>query len=283
MYTIAILEDALSVLDTLVDTEAGLSLAEIVRRTGLSKNKAFRILYTLEQRNLVRKQNNGHYVLGVGCLIYGERARKQIDLIDAARPVMDRLVAETDETVFLGVLDGQQALCIDARESSKSIRLYARIGRRVPLHAGSIPKLLFAHLPDPVREQWLGEIELTPMTPYTVTDPDLLRQQLIHIRVQGYAITSNDLDEGATSVAAPIRDHTGRVVAALSVAGPSPRFSQERVGAVLALVLEGAAQISANLGYRPARRASEPEGEALLSPSHPTTVPSPSSPPSAKE
>ncbi len=283
MYTIAILEDALSVLDTLVDTEAGLSLAEIVRRTGLSKNKAFRILYTLEQRNLVRKQNNGSYVLGVGCLIYGERARKQIDLIDAARPVMDRLVTETDETVFLGVLDGQQALCIDARESSKSIRLYARIGRRVPLHAGSIPKVLFAHLPDPVRERWLEELELTPMTPYTVTDPNVLRQQLIHIRAQGYAITSNDLDEGATSVAAPIRDHAGQVVAAISVAGPSQRFSEERIGTVLRLVLDGAAQVSANLGYRPARPASAPATEGLLSSSHPIATPSPSSPHSAKE
>ena len=171
---------------------------------------------------------------------------------------MDQLVVETGETVFLGALDGRQALCIDARESPQSIRLYARIGRRSPLYAGSIPKLLFAFLPDPVREEWLQELELTPITSYTVTDRDQLRQQLIHIRSQGYAITSNDLDEGATSVAAPIRDHTGQVVAAISVAGPSQRFSEDRIDWILTQVLKGAAEISANLGC-PATRAGSRE------------------------
>ncbi len=255
-YTIAVLEDAIRVLETFLDGEERLTLARITRESGLTKNKVFRILSTLEKHRFVERDDTGAYRLGVRFLDFGQRVQNQMDLLEASRPVMDWLVQETRETVFLGVIDGQEALCVDMRESPQSIRLYAQVGRRAPLYTGGVPKVLLAFLPDEERQALLDSMELKPITPYTITDRRALEGLLQQIREQGYVVTADDLDEGAHSIAAPIWDHRGRIVAAISVAGPSNRFTEERIQRYLALVREGAARISRALGYRPPQAAS---------------------------
>lgn len=226
-----------------------LTLAEITRTTNLSKNKVFRILYTLEKHHYVNKDEHGAYRLGLRFLDFGQQVKEQMNLLEASQPVMDWLVDQTNETIFLGVVEGTVALCVDARESSQSIRLFARVGRRAPLYAGGVPKLLLAFMPEERRDVLLDKIELKPITPHTITDRQVLMAELDRIRSQGYVVAADDLDEGAHSVAVPIRDHTGAVVAAISVAGPSHRFTSERIEQFLSLVQAGATRISRALGY----------------------------------
>lgn len=249
-YTIAVLEDAIHVLETFLNGGERLTLAEITRTCGLSKNKTFRILSTLEKHRLVERDDTGAYRLGVRFLDFGQRVRREMDLLQASRPVMDWLVEQTRETVFLGVIDGSEALCVDMRESPQSIRLFAEVGRRAPLHTGGVPKVLLAFLPDEERDALLDTIELKPITPHTITDRHTLEKVLREIREQGYIVTADDLDAGAHSIAAPIWDHRGRVVAAISVAGPSNRFTDDRIREYVKLVCQGAAQISRALGCR---------------------------------
>lgn len=249
-YTIAVVEDAIRVLDTCLNADGPISLADITRETGLVKNKTFRILATLEKHHLVERSGNGGYRLGVRFLSFGEDVRGQMDLVQASQTVMDRLAAETEESIFLGVVDGREALCVEARESKRSIRLYARVGRRSPLYVGGVPKVLLAYLPEDQRQALLEETTFQAFTPHTIRSRDELEGLLKTIREQGYIVTADDLDLGAHSVAAPIWNYEGRVVAAISIAGPSARFTPEAIERYVTLVRLGASEISAKLGYR---------------------------------
>lgn len=249
-YTIAVVEDAIRVLETCLDVDEPMSLAEITRQTGLVKNKAFRILSTLEKHHLVERNGGDGYRLGVRFLSFGERVRGQMDLVQASQMVMDRLAAETGESIFLGVVDGQEALCVEARESKRSIRLYARVGRRSPLHVGGVPKVLLAYLPEEERDLLLDDTPFEVFTPHTIRARDELEELLEQIQEQGYIVSADDLDIGAHSVAAPIWNYGGRVIAAISIAGPSSRFTPEAIERYVTLVRIGASEISAKLGYQ---------------------------------
>jgi IclR family KDG regulon transcriptional repressor len=248
-YTIGVIEDAIHVLETFLNGQECLTLAQITKESGLVKNKVFRILSTLEKHRFVARDEGGHYRLGVRFLGFGQRVRDQMNLLRVSQPIMDWLVAETSESIFLGIVDGVEALCIDARESPRSIRLFAQVGRRAPIYAGGVPKLLLAFMPEEQRNALLDSITLEPLTPYTITDRTVLEELLQKIRQQGYVVTADDLDVGAHSIAAPIRDHQGQVVAAISVAGPSSRFTAEHIDRYLNLVQKGTSQISRALGY----------------------------------
>lgn len=249
-YTIAILEDAIHVLELLLETDTPLTLADLTKRSDYSKNKVFRILHTLEKYNYVRR-DDGEYRLGLRLFDYGLQIQREMSLLEASRPIMDWLVEETRESIFLGVLDGNEVLCVDARESPRSIRLYADVGRRAPVYTGGVPKVLLAFMSDEARNALLDDIELRPITPYSIVDRDELDAVLASTRDRGYLVAADDLDEGAHSIAAPIFDHSGSVTAAISIAGPSHRFTGETVQRYVELVQEGAQQISRALGHTP--------------------------------
>ncbi|MDQ4078128.1 MAG: IclR family transcriptional regulator [Chloroflexota bacterium] len=248
-YTISVLEDAINVLELFIKEDSPLTLTEIHKASGLSKSKAFRILVTLEEHSLVQRDEAGQYLLGPRFLVYGQRVQKQMSLLTASRPVMDWLVQETTESIFLGIIDGTEALCIDVRQSPHSIRLYAEVGRRAPLYVGGVPKVLLAFLPSEERDDLLDEIELVPITSKTIVDRDTIEEILQQIREQGYVVTADDLDEGAHSIAAPIFDQHGNVIAAISMAGPSKRILEGGIARYVNLVREGAARVSHSLGY----------------------------------
>lgn len=252
-YTVAVLDDAIELLELLSDNPDGMSLAQITDTSGFVKNKVFRILYTLEKHRMVERDEEGRYYVGCRLLEFGRHIQNQSLLLEASRPVMDRLVVETRESIFLGVMSGADVLCIDARESPRSIRLYAQVGRRAPLHSGGVPKVLFAFLPDEERASMLDlfyENEaLIGMDQDTLMDRHTLENRLKQIRKQGYAIVVDELDKGAHSIAAPIHNHLHQVIAGISIAGPSSRFDSEAVERYIHLVCEAADQISRSLGY----------------------------------
>lgn len=248
-YRIAVVEDAITVLETLLQEDRALSLAELTQRTGMVKNKVFRILATLSVHRLVVRSSGG-YSLGLRFVEFGEHVRGRDVLIQTAGPVMDELLTETQETIFLGVIDGLETLIIDARQSPRSVRLTGAIGRRGPMHTGGMPKTLLAHLPDELQTAMLDRLSLDPITPFTVTDRGKLTNILSQIRSQGYVVTADDLDLGAVSIAAPVRDYSGEVVAAMSIAGPISRFPDDVAQHYVQLILSATNRVSQAMGYR---------------------------------
>lgn len=248
-YSISVLDYALRALEVLLMAGAqGLGLSELAVRLNVNKSRAFRILTTLEQQGfVVQDEATKSYRLGLKLLHFGEAVRRDLHLPQVAAPVLDQLATATGETVFLGVIDGLEAVCVDKRESRHPVRLYAEIGRRAPLHAGGIPRVLLAFraLED---TDIVSRLPLKPITSETLVDRERLVEELARIRERGYAVSVNDLDIGVTAVAAPIRDHLGRVTAAVGVSGPNERLPEASIAGLAARVRAAAATISRGLG-----------------------------------
>lgn len=249
-YTIEVVKNTCQILNVFLGEGRPLTLTEITALTGLTKNKAFRILATLQECEFLERTPTGAYYLHVRFLEFGRQVRKRLNVAEVGAPVLDWLVAETGESAFISILDRTRALCVAARESPSEVRMAASVGRRLPLYAGSTPIILLAFMPDEEREALLDRIELVPLTSETITDRATLEKYLAQVRKQGYVVTPEDLTEGARGVGAPIRDFSGQVVASMSIAGIASHFTGERVERYVKLILEGAARISKALGYK---------------------------------
>lgn len=248
-YNIAVLESTLRILECFLENgHEGRALSDLSKQLGLTKSRAFRILSTLEKNGYIHQDpDNRQYRLGFKFLQLGNKVQHGLRLVEVAGPILTELAEKTGESIFLGVLDGCEAVCVDRRESKHNIRLFAEIGRRAPLHTGTVPKILLAFQSPAFIEEYLSR-PLARMTDQTITDSQLLLAALHNIRERGVAISRDDLDPGACSVGAPIRDHSGAVVAALSVAGPESRFSPETIPQILDLVREATEEIGRRLG-----------------------------------
>ena len=250
-YTIQALGHALHVLESFLETDRAVQgVSGISESLGLNKSRVFRILNTLEQHRFVEQDpNTKQYRLGLRLMAFGDTVRRRLDIVMVAGSILDDLAERSGETVHLSVLDGDEAMCVAKRESKHGVRLYAEVGRRVPLHVGGTPKVLLAYMPQERRDQILRTQPLARLARQTITDPDTIESILAQTRRDGYNISRDDLDPGAQAVAAPIRDHTGEVIAAISVAGPQARFTPDKVAYFLDLVPDSAETISRKLGY----------------------------------
>ena len=246
-YVIAALDKGLLLLSHLAE-HPNSGVSEIAARTGSTKSQVFRLLHTLTRRGFVHKDpETRNYNLGHACLYLGERARKQSSLVAIADGVMEWLVRETQENVHLVVRVNARSVVVALKESKQPLRLYAEVGREGPLHAGGSSMVLLAHAPEAVVDEVLAG-ELVAFTPNTETRPEHVRRTLMKIRRSGFHVALEDLDDGAFSIAAPVRDHGGQVVAAVSVAGPVSRLTTTTERTHVELVLRAAQEISRGLG-----------------------------------
>lgn len=233
--------------------EEALGVSELARRLGLGKSVVHRLLVTLAAEGLIEHDERG-YRLGIVMYELGEAVRVHMDLHAAAAPVLVHVREQTGESVQVGVLDGVEVVYVDRLESAHSLRLLTETGRRVPAHCTSSGKVLLAHLDPPVLEGHL-ERPLDRLTPHTIVDPDALRAELRRVRAQGWASAVDEREVGVASLAAPVRDVSGRVVAALSVAAPVARVGAKQRRRIAADVVEGAEAVSRRLGHSPERGA----------------------------
>jgi DNA-binding IclR family transcriptional regulator len=153
------------------------------------------------------------------------------------------------------VLDGGEIVSIGRAESPHALRMPGAVGRRSPAHCTAIGKVLLAHLPEPEQRAHLASTPLKTLTRRTLVRPDLLLRELRAVRQRGYAIDDEEIYPGVRCVGAPVRNHTGAVVAAISVAGPTTRLPREHFPRFAAEVLKAAGEVSRGLGYRGAAEA----------------------------
>ena len=247
-YVVAALDRSMQLLEQLALTP-DIGISEIAKRAGATKTQAFRLLYTLELGGYVRKDPASRtYALGYRILYLAEHISRQTVLIRTAQPYMRELASATGENVHLIVREGLHSVCIALEESEQPVRLYAAVGRLGPLHAGGGSTVLLAYAPADVQNEILAG-RLEAFTPYTLTDPEQVRELLAQIQRQGYHLAKEDVDLGAYSVATCIRDHSGDVVAALSVAGPCSRLNARSQQTHTQEVVAAARAISEQLGW----------------------------------
>lgn len=251
-YSISSVRSAVALLEAFLQPPHEFGLTELSRMTGQTKNQTFRLLQTLaDDRVVVIDPESKRYSLGYRLLEWGVVAQKSSPLVKAVSPVMDCLADDIQETVVLTTLaDEHSAICIDKRESSQALQISARVGRRVPLHAGAGSKCLLAYSPAERIERFIQQASPFPrFTARTITDADHLRHELSQIRQHGFSLSDEDLDDGACSVAAPIRDNLGQVIAAISIASPKTRFGAEDLARNKQAVMEAAGKVSYQLRH----------------------------------
>lgn len=230
-----------------------LGISELSRAVRLPKATVHRLVTVLVGRGfLARDPVTAQYRVGLTPFRLGNLFLAQTHAGQAALPVIHELARLTGETVNLNVVIDRHRICIEKAESTHDIRHAVELGRPMPLHAGASGKVLLAYLPEEEVRAVIGA-GVGRLTGRTIVEPARLRRSLAEIRRRGYAVTSDERVEGASAVSAPVRDGTGRVVAGLTISGPTYRFTPERVRRFIALGLDGARKISAALGYEATR------------------------------
>ena len=247
-YTVAAVDEALRLL-RLVARNPGLGVTEIARRSGNTKGRAFRLLATLEQHDLVKRRGStALYYLGTGALEVGTAAQSQMDVVSILRDPMDMLAAAFNETVVVRMREGLETVCVSWYGSTRTLRARGVVGSRRPLYAGASSKVLLAFAPADVQVAVL-EQHRDQFTTATLTDRRALLDELQQVRSSGYATSDGERVDSTAALAVPVRDKSGTVVASLSISAPSSRMREPRRGEMLeALLLQGALA-SGVLGY----------------------------------
>jgi DNA-binding IclR family transcriptional regulator len=239
---------AIALLRVLAASGSAVALSDLARKTGLSKTSTFHLLRTLEIEKFVARDEGGRYRLSWGAYEIGSAVTRSVDLTRTARPHLDRLAEATGEATLLGILEGESVLYIDRGQADQSFTMVANVGRRSPLHTNASGKLLLAYAQSAVIDG-ITSSELERRTFATITDPAILRRELDTIRTRGYATCWQEQETGLNSIATPVRDYTGTVCAALTVAGPSNRLTKRSVPRIVAIIQQEADQVSESLGW----------------------------------
>jgi IclR family KDG regulon transcriptional repressor len=250
-YTVQALERALNILDCFTFQKREMRLSELVQETGLNKTTAKRLIANLAARGYLQQDpKSKHYQLGLRLFELGGIVFSSFSLRKAAAYPMSHLENSTGATVLLGAIMEDQLVYMDKREGKGMIRISSDIGWRRPLHYGMLGMVLMAYLSVEEINEILEKDPLGAHTPHSITDEYDFKHRLGEIRKDGYVIEREEAVEGIVGIAAPIRDYSRRVVAALGVALPVGQLNEEEgVKTIVDLVKNTTDAISSDLGY----------------------------------
>ncbi len=240
---------AVDVLEYLAERDDG-SVTDLAVALGVHKSTAFRLLAALESRGLVEQvTERGRYRLGFGLVRLAGAASARLELVEQSRPVTRRLAVEVGETVNVARLEDDAAINLDQVLGGATVATQNWVGQRTPLHATSSGKVLLAAA-DPVSRARLLGRPLQAFTPATITGRAALEAELDGVARAGWAVTREELEVGMNAIAAPVRGRDGKVIAAVSVSGPSYRLGPDRFESVAAAVIAAGEEISRRIGWR---------------------------------
>lgn len=248
MADVQSLKRAFDILQAIADNDEGVGLSEIARQVTLPKSTVSRMLSTLESLNAVKRLKDADgYQIGDAIVTLSANVSYPRTLIAIARPFLQELSQQTGETISLGIPDGDMSKTIDQINGHGEWQLRSWVGKRLPLYCTSDGKLYLAAW----KEQALAEYLSQPFERYTentITDPALIRQELVQIRSRGFAWNRCERDVDLASIAVPIRDENGHTVAAVCMFGPAFRFPAEgKEEEYVQLALDAANKISYRL------------------------------------
>lgn len=245
---VGVVTKVLRILEMLHDSAAGLQLKEVAEKTAINKSTAYRVLAHLENEGYVFRDSAGAYAIGVRLARLGSGASYQTTMRKIGRPVLEELARITGETVSLAVLEGREVLYLDVMESPHTFRQVSQIGMRHPLYCTALGKAMLAFYPEQEQKCLISGIDFERFTPHTITCAVNLRKELTLIRQRGYSLDNEEVYLGSRCVGAPILDASDRVIAALSVSGPTTRITRDRIPTFAVAARQAAAEVSTNLG-----------------------------------
>jgi len=244
---------AIDTINAIAEAESA-GIRELSNINGYPPSTIHRIAAILVERHYLQQDPiTRQYSLSFRFLELGTRVQQKIHLTSIARPHIERLMAETRESVNLAVRDGDSMVYLDIAQSNHSIlRLFTRPGARGPLYATGVGKLFLSKMDEAELDAYLARSNLTPFTPYTLVGKDKIIKDLERIRNRDYSVDNEEMEEGVRCVAALIFDHQGKPAASVSITGAAMRVTPDRIKLFGNLVTKCALTISRQLGYNPA-------------------------------
>jgi IclR family pca regulon transcriptional regulator len=241
----------LSVIGSFSDGQPVMTISMVAAKTGLTRATARRILHTLRQLDYVAADGD-QFRLTPKVLSIGYAYLSALALPELAYPYMEQLVGQVHESVSLAVLDGRDIVYVARVPTKRIMSVTLTVGTRLPAFATSMGRVLLADLPSDAVDAVLGDEPFPALTSRTIRTPEALRELLVAVRDQGYALTDQELEDGLRSLAVPIRSADGRAGAALNVAAHAGRVSAEAMlDDFLPRLREAAAGIESALSHRP--------------------------------
>ena len=251
-YLIQAVSHALDLLEQFHGEVDELGVTELSKRLKLHKNNIFRLLATLESRGYIEQNRvTENYRLGLKTLELGQTFIRQLGLLRQSRPVLEEIVRACNETAYVAIVKDFNSIYLDAVETDKTVRVVTRVGCRLPAYCSAAGKVQIASINEEELDNYINNTDFKSFTNNTITDREKLRKELQQVLENGYAIDDEELDVGVKCVSAPIRDYTRRIVGAVSISGPSIRFSKERMEReLIPLVVKSSEEISAKFGFQ---------------------------------
>jgi IclR family acetate operon transcriptional repressor len=238
-------ERSLGLLEKVVGAGGEIGVRELGQASGLPVGTTHRLLKALVKQGFVsHNPSTRRYGVGPTALALAAKIGSSRSLTQLAQPYLQKLVELTGESANLAALDGEGIIYLAHVEAARTVRMFTKVGNRVPLHATGTGKAILASMPLEKRRVLLAGQRLKRYTPNTITDRRVLEAELEAIRERGYAIDAGELEEGVHCIAVPVRDHGAEVTASISVSGPSSRLTLARIGSLAPNVLRIAQAIS---------------------------------------
>jgi len=249
-YLINSILRASNVLRCFLGEKTHLKISELAHELHLDRSTTYRILLSLEKCGLVEKDpKTGEYSLGLSTFEIGNTYIRRMDFIKASNPIMTELAMRVQETTHLAVLSDTEIVYVDKVDSPRTLGVMSKIGQRGPVYCTALGKVLLAFQPENDQSRIIRKIRLTPFTPRTITSKQKLVEELKAIRKQGYALDHREIEQEVECIGAPIQDHLGNVIAALSISGPQRKIGTPQEKHFVAEVIRAAGLISSKLGY----------------------------------
>jgi DNA-binding IclR family transcriptional regulator len=253
-YLINSILRASNVLRCFLGEKSHFKISEIARQLKLDRSTTYRILLSLEKCGLVEKdQKTGEYSLGLSTFEIGNTYLRRMDFIKISKPIMTELSLKVQETIHLAVISDTEIVYVDKVDSPRTLGVMSKIGQRAPVYCTALGKVLLAFQPENEQSRIIRKIRLTPLTPRTITSKEKLVEELKAIRKQGYSLDHREIEGEVECIGAPIRDHLGNVIAALSISGPQKKIGTPQERQFVSSVVKATALISSKLGYMEAK------------------------------
>ena len=249
-YRVKSIEKAMLMLKLFTPKCSELTLGELSEGLAVHKSTAYRIAVTLSEGGFLRRNSQkGTYSLGLKILNLSSTLINSLELRTQARPYLEKLVKEINETVHLGVLDQDEVVYIDKLDASRGIRIFSDIGKRAPCHCTALGKALLADLPPETVRRILEKKGMKCYTPNTIVNVSSFLEHMIKVKQDGYALDLEEHEPLVHCIAVPIRDYTQNTIATLSVTFIIKNFSEGILNNYISIIKEAGIKISSDMGY----------------------------------
>lgn len=251
MSNVQSIERALTILNKLSEYPNGLQVTRLSEQVGLTKSTVHRLLTTLSNMNyVVKDEETDKYKLGLQILFLSRNLLNNNDVITVAKPYLEKLSLEVNETVHLCIENLGEIVYIDKIESNQTVRMFSRIGSRAPMYCTAVGKVLLSGMDQEKFDSILSKTEFIAKTPTTITSQEQLLEEIEKIKIEGYALDNSENEEVLRCIAAPIYDHKGKIIASFSISGPNNRVTMDLINETLIEKMKHYSMaISRNLGY----------------------------------